>query len=448
VTIDGSASDKQCKLSAETQDETVDCVREAFDPVGVHLMERMLERDNLKRALNKVRSNKGAPGIDGMTVDELPGYLKLHWSCIREQLLSGIYRPLPVRTVLIPKGAGAVRRLGVPTVLDRFIQQALLQVLQSEWDQTFSHSSYGFRPKRSAHQAVACAQGYLRAGYRWVVDLDLEKFFDMVNHDALMHRVRRRVTDVRVLGLIERTLRSGAMQAGALSATTRGTPQGGPLSPLLANVLLDELDRELERRGHRFVRYADDCNIYVRSRRAGERVLGSVRGFIGKWLKLKVNELKSAVDRPWRRRILGFTFTSSRGYRLSVSAKSIDALKSTVRDLTQRTRGRALKQIIDELRMTLLGWKAYFGRAEVISPLRELDQWIRRRLRCYQWKQWGSRGYRALRALGVSRELAWNTAKSAHGPWRLSRSPALSYAMPSEYFAGLGLPTLARSVAQ
>ncbi|MDY6948307.1 MAG: reverse transcriptase domain-containing protein [Pseudomonadota bacterium] len=238
------------------------------------------------------------------------------------------------------------------------------------------------------------------------------------------------------------------MHAGTLSATTRGTPQGGPLSPLLANVLLDELDRELERRGHRFVRYADDCNIYVRSGRAGERVLGSVRGFLEKRLKLKVNELKSAVDRPWRRRILSFTFTSSRGYRLSVSAKAIDALKSTVRDLTQRTRGRALKQIIDELRMTLLGWKAYFGRAEVISPLRELDQWIRRRLRCYQWKQWGSRGYRALRALGVSRELAWNTAKSAHGPWRLSRSPALTYAMPSKYFAGLGLPTLSRSSAQ
>lgn len=238
------------------------------------------------------------------------------------------------------------------------------------------------------------------------------------------------------------------MQAGAWRATTQGTPQGGPLSPLLANVLLDELDRELERRGHRFVRYADDCNIYVRSSRAGERVLGGVRGFLERRLKLKVNELKSAVDRPWRRRILGFTFTSSRGYRLSVSAKSLDELKGTVRILTQRTRGRTLKQIIDELRMTLLGWKAYFGRAEVISPLKELDQWIRRRLRCYQWKQWGSRGYRALRELGVSRELAWNTSKSAHGPWRLSRSPALTHAMPSAYFARLGLPILSRSAAQ
>lgn len=445
---DGTAPDEQRKLSAARQGETVDRSREALGPVGVHLMERVLERDNLKRALNKVRSNKGGSGIDGMRVDELAGYLKLHWPCIREQLLSGAYRPSPVRTVLIPKGKGAVRRLGVPTVLDRFIQQALLQVLQPEWDQTFSHSSFGFRPKRSAHQAVVCAQGYLRAGYRWVVDLDLEKFFDMVNHDALMHRVRRRVTDARVLGLIGRMLRSGALHAGTLTATTRGTPQGGPLSPLLANVLLDELDRELERRGHRFVRYADDCNIYVRSRRAGERVLVSVRGFLEKRLKLKVNELKSAVDRPWRRRILGFTFTSKRGNPLSVSAKAIDALKAGVRNLTQRTRGRTLKQIIDELRMTLLGWKAYFGRAEVTSPLRELDQWIRRRLRCYQWKQWGSRGYRALRELGVSRELAWNTAKSAHGPWRLSRSPALSYAMPSTYFARFGLPTLSRSAAQ
>lgn len=448
MTSNGKASDQQRKLSAARQDETIDRAREELDSVGVCLMERVLERDNLKRALNKVRSNKGGPGIDGMRVDELPGHLKLHWPCIREQLLSGAYRPSPVRTVLIPKGRGAVRRLGVPTVLDRFIQQALLQVLQPEWDQTFSHSSFGFRPKRSAHQAVTCAQGYLRAGYRWVVDLDLEKFFDTVNHDVLMHRVRRRVKDARVLGLIGRMLRSGALHAGMLTATTRGTPQGGPLSPLLANVLLDELDRELERRGHRFVRYADDCNIYVRSSRAGERVLASVRGFLERRLRLKVNELKSAVDRPWRRRILGFSFTRNRGNLLSVSAKAIDALKDTVRTLTQRTRGRTLKQIIDELRITLLGWKAYFGRAEVNSSFRELDQWIRRRLRCYQWKQWGSRGYRALRALGVSRELAWNTSKSAHGAWRMSRSPALSYAMPGTYFARLGLPTLSRSTAQ
>ena len=445
---DGNASAKQRKLSAERQDETGGRAREDLDSVGVKLMERVLERDNLKRALNKVRSNQGGPGIDGLSVDQLPGYLKLHWLSIREQLLSGAYRPSPVKTVLIPKDKGAVRQLGIPTVLDRFIQQALLQVLQSEWDATFSHSSYGFRPKRSAHQAVDSAQRYLRAGYSWVVDLDLERFFDTVNRDVLLHRVRGRVKDPRVLGLIGRMLRAGACHAGRLRATPQGTPQGGPLSPLLANVLLDELDRELERRGHRFVRYADDCNIYVRSRRAGERVLASVRGFLGRRLKLKVNELKSAVDRPWKRRILGFTFTRSRPNRLAVSAKAIDALKSEVRLLTQRTRGRTLKQIIEELRMTLLGWKAYFGRAEVLSPLRELDQWVRRRLRCYQWKQWGGRGYRALRALGVSRELAWNTSKSAHGPWRLSRSPALTYAMPRKYFERLGLPALSGSLAQ
>lgn len=444
MTIGGSASDKQRKLSAATQDETAGGAREQADPVDV-LMERVLERDNLKRALNKVRSNKGGPGIDGMSVDQLSDLLRLQWPCIREQLRCGAYRPSPVRTVLIPKGNGAVRRLGVPTVLDRFIQQALLQVLQSEWDPTFSHSSFGFRPKRSAHQAVASAQGYVRAGYSWVVDIDLEKFFDKVNHDVLMHRVRRRVKDARVLCLIGRMLRAGAIHAGTFSATTQGTPQGGPLSPLLANVLLDELDRELERLGHRFVRYADDCNIYVRSRRAGERVLASVRGFLEKQLKLKVNEHKSAVDRPWKRRILGFTFTRHRPNRLMVSAKAIDAFKHAVRAVTRRTRGRTLKQIIDELRMTLLGWKAYFGRAEVNSPLKALDQWVRRRLRCYQWKQWGTRGYRALRELGVSRELAWNTAKSAHGPWRLSRSPALTIALPGAYFARLGLPTLSSS---
>lgn len=292
-----------------------------------------MERENLLAALRQVRSNKGGSGIDGMSVEQLPDYLRLHWLEIRAQLLSGAYRPSPVRRVLIPKPGGGIRVLGVPTVLDRFIQQALLQVLQRQWDQTFSHWSFGFRPKRSAHQAVACAQGYLRAGYRWVVDLDLEKFFDTVNHDVLMHRVSRRVEDDRVLTLIRRFLKSGV---------------------------------------------------------------------------------------------------------------SI-AMKTKARHLTQRTRGQSLHQIIAELRTTLLGWKAYFGFAEVNSPLTEIDKWIRRKLRCNQWKQWGRRGYRALRELGVSRELAWNTAKSAHGPWRLSRSPALAYALTQAYFTRLGLPILARS---
>lgn len=442
---DGTASDQPPRRSPATEDETVAHASDEHGSVAVKVLERVLERENLRAALRQVRSNKGGPGIDGLRVEQLPDYLRMHWLEIRARLFNGTYRPSPVRRVLIPKPGGGTRVLGIPTVLDRFIQQALLQVLQHEWDQTFSHSSFGFRPKRSAHQAVVGAQGYLRAGYRWVVDLDLEKFFDTVNHDVLMHRVSRRVEDDRVVTLIRRFLKSGVSIAGVRHPTIQGTPQGGPLSPLLANVLLDELDKELEHRGHRFVRYADDCNIYVGSRRAGERIMASVRGFLERRLKLKVNEHKSAVDRPWRRRILGFTFTRGKNYRRAVSEKALDALKAKVRHLTQRTRGQTLRQIIAELRIALLGWKAYFGVAEVTSPLTEIDKWIRRKLRCYQWKQWGRRGYRALRGLGVSRELAWNTAKSAHGPWRLSRSPALAYALTQAYFTRLGLPTLARS---
>jgi len=451
------ASDKQQKLSPAVDnpsnsgqgDETVADTSEATDSVTVGEMERVVERENLRRALNQVKRNKGGPGIDGLTVERLPDYLKVHWPALRTQLLNGSYRPAAVKQVLIPKPGGAVRSLGIPTVVDRFIQQAVLQVLQGEWDQTFSQCSYGFRPKRSAHQAVVRAQEYVRAGHRWVVDLDLEKFFDTVNHDVLMHRVRQRVQDDRVRGLIRRFLKSGVQVAGTLRASGSGTPQGGPLSPLLSNLLLDELDKELERRGHHFVRYADDCNIYVSSRRAGERVLASVRSFLEKRLKLKLNEQKSAVDRPWNRRILGFALSGGRHhYRRAVSARAIDELKAKVRRLTQRTRGYSLEQIIAELRPALLGWLAYFGFAEIRTPLAELDKWIRRKLRCYQWKQWGRAGYRRLRAMGVSRELAWNTAKSAHGPWRLSRSPALNYAMDSAYFTALGLPILAGSRPQ
>lgn len=445
---DGTASGKQRMLSPATEDETVAHTLDDHDSVAAKLMERVLQRENMQRALRQVRSNKGGPGCDGLTVERLPDFLRLHWPEIRIQLLSGTYRPAPVKRVLIGKPDGGVRSLGIPTVVDRLIQQALLQVLQPEWDQTFSHSSFGFRPNRSAHQAVARAQEYLRAGHRWVVDLDLEKFFDTVNHDMLMHRVKRRVQDDRVTTLIRRFLKSGVSVAGAQEPTTRGTPQGGPLSPLLANLLLDELDKELERRRHRFVRYADDCNIYVGSARAGERIMASLKAFLEKRLKLTVNEQKSAVDRPWRRRILGFTFTRGKQYRRRVSDKAMDALKAKVRRLTQRTRGYSLEQIIRELRPALLGWKAYFGYAEVVSPLLELDKWIRRKLRCYQWKQWGRAGYRRLRALGVSRELAWNTAKSAHGPWRLSRSPALAYALTHAHFTRLGLPTLAQELAQ
>lgn len=410
---------------------------------GTDLMERVLESENLRRALRQVRSNRGAPGIDGMTVDDLAAHLKAHWPTIRSSLVEGTYKPQPVRRVEIPKAEGGTRNLGVPVVLDRFVEQALLQVLQAEWDPTFSAWSYGFRPGRSAHQAVRQAQTYVREGCAWVVDLDLEKFFDRVNHDVLLSRVRARVQDRRVVRLIHRFLKAGAYTLeGVVEPTVEGTPQGSPLSPLLANLLLDDLDKELERRGHRFVRYADDGNIYVRSRRAGERVMASVTRFLERRLKLKVNEAKSAVDRPSNRKFLGFTFTRGRVPRRKVSEKSLLAFKAKVRELTGRTRGRTMRQIVLELRTHILGWRGYFGFAEVTSPLRDLDKWIRRRLRSYHWKQWGRRGYRELRKRGVSRDLAWNTAKSAHGPWRLSQSPALTIALPARYFAALGLPNL------
>jgi RNA-directed DNA polymerase len=444
VTRDGNASGKQDNLSlAKPGDETITGKRKGDTPVHVpQVLERVLERGNLLQALRQVVRNKGGPGVDGMTIDRLPGHLKKHWPHMKAELLSGKYKPQPVKRVEIPKAGGGVRKLGVPTVTDRLIQQALMQVLQAEWDSTFSHSSYGFRPNRSAHQAVACAQGYLRDGYNWVVDIDLEKFFDRVDHDVLMHRVRERVKDSRVLRLITGFLRAGVSVEGVVEPTREGTPQGGPLSPLLANLLLDDLDKELESRGHRFVRYADDCNVYVRSKRAGERVMESVSRFLTRRLKLKVNGEKSAIDRPWKRTFLGFTFTSRRPNRRRVSAGAIEEFKQKVRRLTQRTRGKKIRQIIGELMVYLIGWKGYYGFTEAPSPLRDLDKWIRRRLRCYVWKQWGRRRYKELRERGVSRELAWNTVKSAHGPWRISQSPALSYALPEKFFRGLGLQCL------
>ena len=439
----GSASDRQLSLSlGNPGDETAVGIRgEDASVVGTDLMERVLEKENLRRALRQVKRNRGAPGIDGMTVEGLVAHLKKNWPAIRSSLLEGTYKPQPVRRVEIPKAGGGTRNLGVPVVLDRFIEQALMQVLQGEWDPTFSEWSYGFRPGRSAHQAVAQAQTYIREGYAWVVDLDLEKFFDRVDHDVLLSRVRAR--DRRVMRLIHRFLKAGVFTLeGVVEPTVEGTPQGSPLSPLLANLLLDDLDKELEKRGHRFVRYADDGNIYVRSRRSGERVMASVTRFLERRLKLKVNQAKSAVDRPWNRKLLGFTFTCGRVPRRKVSGKAVLAFKAKVRELTCRTRGRTLSQIVAELRRYMLGWRGYFGFAEVTSLLLDLDKWIRRRLRSYHWKQWGRRGYRELRRRGISRDLAWNTAKSAHGPWRLSRSPALAIALPARYFVALGLPTL------
>lgn len=426
---------------ASAQDETVVGETGGDAPVGSgNLMESVVEKGNLIAALRKVERNGGSPGIDGMTVEELRGYLMEHWPEIKESLLRGTYKPKPVKRVEIPKPGGGTRSLGIPTVLDRFIQQAVLQILQGRWDGSFSDSSFGFRPGRSAHQATERAQSYLRKGWRWVVDIDLEKFFDRVNHDKLMSLIKERVGDVRVLKQINRYLKSGAMVGEVYEPTGEGTPQGGPLSPLLANLLLDRLDKELERRGHRFARYADDCNIYVRSKRAGERVMAGVTRYLSQRLLLKVNEQKSAVARPWQRTFLGFTLLYS--CKKTVSDKAVKRFKEEVRLQSRRTRGTSVTKVVAGLRKYLVGWNAYFGVCESRSILKELDSWVRRRLRCYLWKQWGSSGYRELRRRGVSRDLAWNTAKSAHGPWRLSRSPALAFALPARYFAALGLPSL------
>ena len=414
-------------------------------PVGENnLLERVLEADNLRQALRRVRHNGGAPGIDGMTVEELSGHLRAHWPRHKESLLNGTYKPQAVRRVNIPKPGGGERQLGVPTVLDRFVQQSLMQILQRDWDDGFSPSSYGFRPNRSAHQAVAKAQEYIREGYAYVVDLDLERFFDRVNHDVLMAKVADRIRDRRVLQLIRGFLKAGAITLAGFEPATEGTPQGSPLSPILSNLLLDELDKELEKRGHRFARYADDCNIYVRSKVAGERVMASVTCYLEKRLRLKLNAAKSAVDRPWNRKFLGFSFTTRRQkYRRKIGDKALKIFKTKVREITRRTRGRTLSGIILELKSYILGWKAYFGFCEVLSPLKDLDKWVRRRLRSYAWKQWGRAGYRELRKRGVEQMLAWNTCKSAHGPWRLSQSPALVIALPGQYFRSLGLPSLA-----
>jgi RNA-directed DNA polymerase len=382
------------------------------------LMEVVCERENCLQAYKRVRSNKGSPGIDGMTVEQLPDYLKEHWPAIREQLLAGSYKPQPVKRVDIPKPDGGVRKLGIPTVLDRMVQQAVMQVLQGRWDAKFSEHSYGFRPGRSAHQAVAKAQQYVVEGRGWVVDLDLEKFFDRVNHDRLMKSLSLRIADRRMLQLIGAFLKAGVMENGLVGSVEEGTPQGGPLSPLLSNLVLDELDRELERRNHCFVRYADDCNIYVRSQRAGERVKQSITGFIERRLKLKVNEQKSAVARPVERKFLGFSFTAN-GRKRRIAPKAILRFKRKVRELTIRTRGISLEQMTKQLSIYLRGWKGYFGFCQTPSVLEGLDQWLRRRLRAVIWKQWkrGTVRYRKLCARGIKRDLAAHAAGNPRGPW-------------------------------
>jgi RNA-directed DNA polymerase len=412
--------------------------------IAQQLMEEVCGHDNCLQAYKRVKANKGSPGIDGMTVEQLPGHLKEHWPAIREQLLRGTYRPQPVKRVEIPKPDGGVRQLGIPTVLDRMVQQAIMQVLQRRWDAEFSEHSHGFRPGRSAHQAVAKAQKYIAEGKRWVVDLDLEKFFDRVNHDKLMAAVARRVGDKRMLKLIRAFLTAGVMENGLVSPVDEGTPQGGPLSPLLSNLVLDELDRELERRKHCFVRYADDCNIYVGSQRAGQRVKQSITGFIQRRLKLKVNEAKSAVARPAERKFLGFSISNAQEPKRRIAAKTLVRFKQKARELTERTRGISIEQMTKVLANYLRGWKSYFGFCETPSVLKALDQWIRRRLRSVIWKQWkrGRVRFAKLCALGVNKDLAAKTAGSAHGPWHLANSRALSYAFPIAYFDTLGLPRL------
>jgi RNA-directed DNA polymerase len=409
------------------------------------LMEEICERENLREALRRVRANQGSAGVDGMTVEQITGYLKQHWPAIQEQLLSGTYKPRPVRRVEIPKpDGGGVRKLGIPSTLDRFIQQAVLQVLQRQWDRTFSDHSYGFRPGRSAHQAVAQAQQYIAEGHGWCVDLDLEKFFDRVNHDKLMGQIAQRVEDKRLLKLIRAFLNAGVMENGLVSPSVEGTPQGGPLSPLLSNLVLDELDRELERRGHRFVRYADDCNIYVSSERAGQRVMESVTQFITQKLKLKVNETKSAVARPQERKFLGFSFTAGPEVKRVIARKALDRFKRRIREITRRAKGVSMETTMEELAPYMRGWRSYFGFCETPEVLIGLTRWVRLRLRAAMWRQWKTprRRRAALLELGVRERLASNTAGSGRGPWYLAKATALCVGLSNAYFKSLGLPSL------
>ncbi len=441
-----SAPKGEARQAGRGATEALPAGHEPESPASTNrLMEEVCERDNLKAALQRVKANKGSAGVDGMTVGELTGYLKQHWPALRDQLLNGTYAPQPVRRVDIPKpDGGGVRKLGIPSVLDRFIQQAVMQVLQRRWDRTFSDHSYGFRPERSAQQAVAQAQQYIAEGYGWVVDFDLEKFFDRVNHDKLMGQVAKRVEDKRLLRLIRAFLNAGVMENGLVSPSVEGTPQGGPLSPLLSNLVLDELDRELERRGHRFVRYADDCNIYVCSERAGHRVMQSITRFITQKLKLKVNEPKSAVARPQERRFLGFSFTAGPEVKRVIAPKALDRFKQRIREITRQAKSVSIETTMAELAPYMRGWRSYFGFCETPEVLISLTRWVRVRLRAALWRQWKTprRRRAALIQLGVRGRLADNTAGSGRGPWYLARAKALSVGLSNAYFKSLGLPSL------
>ena len=406
------------------------------------LLEQMLESENLRRAYKRVVQNGGAPGVDSVTVAELQAYLKTHWEAVKSGLLSGTYKPNPVKRVEIPKPGGGVRRLGIPTVMDRLLQQALLQVMNPIFDADFSWYSYGFRPGKRAHDAVKQAQRYIQSGLRWVVDMDMEKFFDRVNHDILMAKVARKVKDKRVLKLIRAYLNAGVMEGGVCQKTEEGTPQGGPLSPLLANILLDDLDKELTKRGLRFVRYADDCNIFVASKRAGERVMESVIRFVEGKLKLKVNRDKSAVDRPWNRKFLGFSFLSNKQATIRLAPKTISRFKEKIRELTNRSRSMPMEERILKLNRYLMGWIGYFRIASAKGHCKRFDQWIRRRLRMCLWKQWKRvrTRIRELRALRVPEWACFVMANSRRGAWEMSRNT--NNALPTSYWEVKGLKSL------
>ncbi len=409
------------------------------------LMEALVGRENMLYAYGRVVRNKGAAGVDEMNVEDLKPFLQIHWAQVKEQLLNGTYQPLPVLRIEIPKPGGkGMRKLGIPTVLDRLIQQAVLQVLTPIFDPYFSEFSYGFRPGRSAHQALTQAKAHMAKGKRWVVDMDLEKFFDEVHHDILMSRIARKIKDKRMLRLIRSYLQAGIMTGGLITQPVKGTPQGGPLSPLLSNILLDDLDKELEHRGHCFCRYADDCNIYVGSRRAGERVLCSLEAFVTGKLRLKINRNKSAVDRPWNRKFLGYTVTFHKPPRLKVAPASLVRFKGKLKEAFRRGRGKNLKKFIKELKPVLNGWINYFRLTEIKGIFEELDGWIRRRLRCVLWRQW-KRNYtrmKRMRKYGISETRAWKSATNGRGPWWNSGASHMNQAFPKKFFDQLGLVSL------
>ncbi|KUP06145.1 DNA polymerase [Bacillus coahuilensis p1.1.43] len=409
------------------------------------MMEQILSYQNVTSALERVERNKGSHGVDGMSVQTLRSHLMEHWSTLRTELMKGTYLPQPVRRVEIPKPNGGIRKLGIPTVIDRFIQQAIAQILNKEFEPSFSKQSYGFRPNKRGHDAVLQAKRFIKKGIRWVVDIDLEKFFDKVNHDRLMRTLSHRINDPKVLRLIRRYLQTGVMEKGLVSPNTEGTPQGGPLSPLLSNIVLDELDKELESRGLRFVRYADDCNIYVRSKRAGERIMKSITTFIERKLKLKVNHEKSAVDRPWKRKFLGFTFTPHRKEpKVRISKQSIQRFKQRIREITSRKWSISMKDRIEKLNRYLVGWLGYYQLADTPSVLANLDGWIRRRLRMVRWKEWKKvkTKYRNLTKLGIKPNKAWEWANTRIGYWRIAKSPILDRALDNHYWLNQGLKSL------